>query len=575
MDFLSTDGWQPNGERRGRNSGTKGSVNDRRCSAPGCGREGELKQTTSAWPVRVWCASCHNEIEPRLPPSVRMRATKEETARFEQARRDSTALASAAASAQRDARVQANREENPRPTRSQTKARFDQLMRNCARRPEPRRLFYNPLGRAMDMLICACNCAIGLVAGRFPPVVYMFFLSLFGCTCAKKGDIVAIPKDYVIYAIAVYTLLHARYKVDQWAFVNYRAMEQALDHQELPSYGRAGRGFDEKYDEVERSDSIRVSLLAPTNKKTLLPMSRYRKDEDFLGEITSETVGHSSRVVVEIPCICQGVETVVAFKCKRRQFVMAYLSFACVAGALGTCLWSAAHVLDFTALQEGVAAATIDNIIESKYKGQHGVDLVGKFMKLYIPIFEMLQAFLIEAFDGRLPTEEELAVVIDRQRGKVRLGECHRGDNAVKGSAASRAADEIAGQIGALAKGLREDLSQSRVKEAFRKDKPGLSGKAWRFAYGARDYAYAAVAAVKRGRRSDDADDDCGPSKRLRAGEGMPSAAENAAAFDNSCKELEPQGSTDPRHGVRRHLLADIANHSRRNAVHQLDFSNL
>ena len=96
----------------------------------------------------------------------------------------------------------------------------------------------------------------------------------------------------------------------------------------------------------------------------------------------------------------------------------------------------------------------------------------------------------------------------------------------------------------------------------------------WRFAYGARDYAYAAVAAVKRGRRSDAADDDDGgPSKRLRAGEGMPGGA---ADWDGSCKELEPQGSTNPRAGVRRtNLLADIANHARRNAVHQIDFSNL
>ena len=96
---------------------------------------------------------------------------------------------------------------------------------------------------------------------------------------------------------------------------------------------------------------------------------------------------------------------------------------------------------------------------------------------------------------------------------------------------------------------------------------------AWRFAYGARDYAYAAVAAVRGVTRRRDDDDDCGPSKRLRDGEGMPGGA---AEWDGSCKTLEPQGSTDPRAGVRRtNLLADIANHARRNAVHQIDFSNL
>ena len=45
--------------------------------------------------------------------------------------------------------------------------------------------------------------------------------------------------------------------------------------------------------------------------------------------------------------------------------------------------------------------------------------------------------------------------------------------------------------------------------------------------------------------------------------------SEYAAAFDDSCKELEPQGSTNPRSGVRRNLLADIRRHQSKNAVHQ------
>ncbi len=60
-------------------------------------------------------------------------------------------------------------------------------------------------------------------------MVYMFFLSLFGCTCAKKGDIVAIPLEYVVYAVAVYTYMHENHVIDKWAFVSYRAPDQVTN----------------------------------------------------------------------------------------------------------------------------------------------------------------------------------------------------------------------------------------------------------------------------------------------------------------------------------------------------------
>jgi len=286
----------------------------------------------------------------------------------------------------------------------------------------------------------------------------------------------------------------------------------------------------------------------------------------MLGEITSESVGHASRMVVEIACIVQGVETVVAVKCKRRQFVMRYLVFACTLG----CCWTAALVQDFAAFQEGVAAATIDNIIESSWKGQDGVRLVGRFENIYMPIFEMLQTFLIEAFGGRLPDEDELAPVLDSVRGKHRLGECQLQDGAVSGDRETEAVSRMRGGLARLAGEIGTVLSPARVQEIKNAAQPGWRGKAWSSYYAVRDYAKGGF----RRRRVvvDDDDDDCGPSKRLRAGEGMPSAAEN----DPSCKELEPHGSTDPRAGVRRtNLLADIANHARRNAVHQIDFTNL
>ena len=108
-------------------------------------------------------------------------------------------------------------------------------------------------------------------------------------------------------------------------------------------------------------------------------------------------------------------------------------------------------------------------------------------------------------------------------------------------------------------------LSPARVKEIKNAAQPGWRGKAWSSYYAVRDYAKGGF----RRRRvvEDDDDDDCGPStKRLRSGEGMPSAAD----WDDSCKAVEPQGSTNPRNGARTQLLADIANHMSQNAVHQL-----
>ena len=137
---------------------------------------------------------------------------------------------------------------------------------------------------------------------------------------------------------------------------------------------------------------------------------------------------------------------------------------------------------------------------------------------------------------------------------------------------ANLSGDELAKRLKALAEGLREVLSPARVTEIKTATQPGWRGKAWGSYFAVRDGASAALAFAKGGfrrRRVEDDMGDCGPSKRLRAGEGMPSAAENAAALDNSCKELEPQGSTDPRAGVRRRLLADIGRHQSRNAVYQ------
>ena len=127
----------------------------------------------------------------------------------------------------------------------------------------------------------------------------------------------------------------------------------------------------------------------------------------------------------------------------------------------------------------------------------------------------------------------------------------------------------MAGKIDTLAQAVQEDLSQSRIKEAFRTNKPGLTGWAWGAGYAAANGVSAALAYARgsyRRRRDEDDDGDERPSKSLRVGEGMPSAAD----WDDSCKAVEPQGSTNPRNGVRRNLVADITNHMSQNAVHQL-----
>ena len=134
-------GWTPDpaatAHSKQRNSGTKGSRNDRICCVPGCGRQAVHKQTTKKFPSNVYCNTCGNELHVAgqiTNYSLIMKPTPEEEERMAQEQLDRAAHASASGSAQRDARLMADREENPRPTRAQQKRRYAELVENCSRR---------------------------------------------------------------------------------------------------------------------------------------------------------------------------------------------------------------------------------------------------------------------------------------------------------------------------------------------------------------------------------------------------------------------------------------------------------
>ena len=186
------------------------------------------------------------------------------------------------------------------------------------------------------------------------------------------------------------------------------------------------------------------------------------------------------------------------------------------------------------------------------------------------PATRLLHAFSALGFGcagisaGIAATVEELEVVLNKSRGEFRLGECQLADGAAAGDLETEAVSRMRGGLARLEGEIGTVLSPSRVTEIKTATQPGWRGKAWTSYYAVRDYAKGGF----RRRRVVDDDDDDGderPSKILRSGEGMPSAAEGEC-----CKGVEPQGSTNPRNGVRRNLVADITNHMSQNAVHQL-----
>jgi hypothetical protein len=355
----TANAWQPNGKRRGRNSGTKGSVNDRPCA--NCGEVREHKQNSqNTPPPKVYCPECHRNLK-ISNPNLRMRNTKEDDEKAARLKREGRARGHASQSAAAQEKVAAIIEDKPLATQEEIDAEYDKLWGQIkGGRPAAGGLFWW-LGCG---LICLCNCAICLLAESYAPAVFMVFIYLCGCIPAKTGDVVAIPKDYIAWGVAVSTLMFKRYpgRFNPRAFIRLRALEQAESGRNMPTYDHSGlRNLNSTYDSVQRYEGHRISLCAAHNEDALMPGAMYDKERDWLGVFQNESAGQSGIGIIAFPLLIkdessdQYRKTVVAAKCKRRQFVMAFL-FTSVLSAVS---WVPALVRDFAVLKEQAKPVTI------------------------------------------------------------------------------------------------------------------------------------------------------------------------------------------------------------------------
>jgi hypothetical protein len=185
----------------------------------------------------------------------------------------------------------------------------------------------------------------------------MVFIYLCGCIPAKTGDVVAIPKEYIAWAVAVATLMDKLHpgRRDPRAFCRIKALQTI----KFPEYDRSGSSFDLVYDEEKRVYQHRVSLCAGANEDTLMPGAIYDPKRDWLAVFSSESAGHSGVAVLKIPLLMKDDrgryrKTVVEAKVRRRQFVMAFL-FTSVLSALS---W-VPLARDFAVLKEQAKPVTI------------------------------------------------------------------------------------------------------------------------------------------------------------------------------------------------------------------------
>ena len=342
--------WQPNGERRGKNSGTKGSTNDRPCAS--CGAVREHPQKTATYPPNVYCAECHR-AEGITNSQLRMRPNKEDDETAARLMREGGARGVVSKAAAAKERVAAKLEGKPRATQPEIDAEYDEL-RDYIKggRPAAGELFW----RQLCGLVCLCNCAICLLAVLYSPTVFMVFCYLWGCIPAKTGDVVAIPKVYVEWAVAVATLMDKQFpgRRDPWAFCHIRSLQTGSSlGRHFPRYdGNGGCSFDSAYDEEEPVDEYRVSFIAGNGEDPLMPGAMYDKNRDWLGVYKSKSAGTGGVAVINFALMIKDGrrhrKTVVAVKCRRRQFVMAYL----LAGMLSALSWLPAYLRDFAVLKE-------------------------------------------------------------------------------------------------------------------------------------------------------------------------------------------------------------------------------
>ena len=210
------------------------------------------------------------------------------------------------------------------------------------------------------------------------------------------------------------------------------------------------------------------------------------------------------------------------------------------------------------------------------------------FMTLYRPIFDALNAYLLELGDGRMLTPEELAPILDRFRGELPVESAHIEDGAfAKDGADGAAAKEARGRFERVLSNVRrlldkEDLQGvngggARARAVSKAVSGGgdargavSSGGGVERAFGGakkavkkavKSVAKKAGACLPRSRSASPP----APAKRLRGG--MTSAADD----DPSCKEMVAGGRTNPRTGVPSALKANITQCMNHQALQQLE----
>ncbi len=337
-----------------RNTGTKGSVNDRPCK--NCGVVREHKQTTDKCPPDVYCFECARTACP-TNRRLRMYCNEDDWEQVAREKAEGGARGNNSKVAAAEERVAAKLEDKQRPTQSEIDAEYDKLWGQIkGGRPAEGWLFW----RRLCGLVCLCNCAICLLAFFYSPTVFMVFCYLCGCIPAKTGDVVAIPKIYIEWAVAVVTLMDKQYpgRRDPYAFCGYRVLQRSGTR--FPTYDGYRGGFDSAYDEEEPVDDLRISLCAGNGEDPLMPGAMYEPERAWLGVYKSKSAGTGGVAVINIPLLIRDGprgryrKTVVAAKLRRRQIVMAFL-FTSVLTALS---W-VPLARDFAVLKEQAKPVTI------------------------------------------------------------------------------------------------------------------------------------------------------------------------------------------------------------------------
>ena len=208
------------------------------------------------------------------------------------------------------------------------------------------------------------------------------------------------------------------------------------------------------------------------------------------------------------------------------------------------------------------------------------------FMTLYRPIFDALNAYLLELGDGRMLTPEELAPILDRFRGELPVESAHIEDGAVAPAAAKKLRDDLNRAVSNLRRLLnkhdfeRANGGGARARALSRAVSGGGDARGAVSSGGGVERVFAGVrrGAARAAKKVAKKAGACVPGRRSRSPSpprrstrlkgGMTSAADD----DPSCKEMNPGGRTNPRTGVPSNLLADISRSMNQNALRQLPF---